>query len=117
MFDQVFAARSVGQHGGEQFAGGVELVEAGEDPAGELLLVVAARHDVAAEDVEPGVGLPDLLPEIGGGGAVGVGRIAGAVVVAAVEGQEDAVGAGEAGAHLHLAVADGEMHQRAAGEG
>ena len=37
--------------------------------------------------------------------------------MAAVEGQEAAVRAFKARAHAHLAVGDGEMHQRPAGEG
>ena len=49
-------------------------------------------------------------------------RVAGAAVgptgvAALVEGQELGAGAFQPGRHLHLAVADGEMHQGAAGEG
>jgi len=45
--------------------------------------------DKALEDVEPGVALPDLLPEVGAAPAAGVWRIASAAVLgAAVEREE-----------------------------
>src|SRR5699024_11316414 len=40
------------------------------------------------EDVQPCVPLQGLLPEVGGRGTIQVGRVARAVVVSAIEGQE-----------------------------
>jgi hypothetical protein len=39
-------------------------VVAGEDHLLDLLLLVAAADQVAAEDLQPGVALPHLLPEV-----------------------------------------------------
>jgi len=93
-------------------------VVAGEDHLLDLLLLVAAADQVAAEDLQPGVALPHLLPEVAGAvAALGVEGVAGAAVVAPVEGQEGGGGALQLGGHAHLAGAHGEMHQGAAGKG
>ena len=88
VLDQVFPARPFGEHGGAQLAGGVELVIAGEDQRLDLLLRVPLRDDVAAEDFEPAVALPDLLPQVARRMPVRVRRVARAAVVALVERQE-----------------------------
>ena len=49
----------------DQLSGGVELVVAGEDELFDLLLLVLLGHEVAAEDFQPAVPRPDLLPEVG----------------------------------------------------
>lgn len=67
---------------------------------GDLLATYGEEHGVSVND-------PVRL---------GVGRVAGAEIVALVEGQEAAVGAIKAGTHPHGAVADSEVDQRAAGE-
>ena len=117
MLDQVTLARPLLQHVGHQLAGGVELVIAGKDEAAELLLVVALADEVTAEDLQPAVALPHFLPQVVGGEAEGVGCVAGPARITAVEGQEVRRRAGQARAHHHFGLADGEMHQRAAGEG
>jgi hypothetical protein len=73
---------------------------------------------VAAEDLEPALALPDLFPEVGGAVATGgIPRIAGAAVVALVEGQEGGSLPFEPGRHVDLGVAHREMDEGAAGEG
>ena len=66
----------------------------------------------ASEDVQPGVALQDLLPQVRRRRAVRIGRVPGVMVVAPVERQEDGVLARQLGGHLHLAVGHREMHQR-----
>ena len=56
----------------------------------------------------------DALPEVVGHQAIGVGRVAGAVVVAQVERQEPGRLAFQVGAHLHALVVDGEVDDAAA---
>ena len=68
------------------------------------------------QDVEPALPRPDLFPQVGGGEACGVGRVAGAAVVAAVEWQEHRDRARQPGRHHHLGLADREMHERPARE-
>ena len=116
VLDQIAPAGAIFQHRRHQLPGRVELVETGEDPASQPLLLVLHRDQVATEDLQPAIPLPHLLPQIGGGRAVGVGRVAGAELMALVEGQEAAIRAVQARAHPHLAVADGEMHERPAWE-
>ena len=117
MFDQVFAARPFRQHRRQQPARRIQLMVARENPALQALLVITHRHQIAAQDFQPAIALPDFFPKIGGGGAIRVVRIARAEVSAPIEGQEFAVWPGQQRAHLHFAIAGGEMHQRAAGEG
>ena len=121
VLDQVAPAGAFFQHGLEQQAGHGQLVVAGEDDPADLLFLVALGDAVAAEDLQPAVALPHLFPEVGG--AVPLDhRVARAAVrpsgvAAAVEGQELGAGPLQAGGDLHLAVAHGEVHQGAAGEG
>ncbi|MNS11096.1 hypothetical protein D3C72_426280 [compost metagenome] len=89
---------------------------AGEDDAGDLLLGVPLGDQIAPQDFQPAVALPDLFPQIGRAMPVGVHRVALAAVVALVERQKPRRGTGQPGGHGHLAVADREVHQRAPGE-
>ena len=95
-----------------------QLVVAGKDQAADLLFLVSLRDAIAADDLQPAVALPHLLPEIGGA-MTRHHRVAGTAVGAAgigalVEGQELGAGPLQACGHLHFAVADGEVHQGAA---
>ncbi len=112
VLDQVAAADVVGVGVGEELADDVELVVAGEDQ--ELLLsplVVGFDDDlgVVFEDVGEAAAGEDLRPEVVGFEAIGVGRVAGAVVPALVEGEEPGVVAAEVGAEADLLVVDGEV--------
>ena len=121
MLHQVFLAWPFLQHALLQEPGDGELVVAGEKDPGDLLFLVALGDAIAAQDLQPAFAFPHLLPEVGGLVAITEG-IAFAAVLAAgvaafVEGQKHGAKAGEIGAHAHLAVAHGEMHQGATGEG
>ena len=96
-------ARPVREHGGLQLARDVELVVAREDDARDLLLLVALGDEVAAEDLEPALARPDLLPQVGGAVARrGSTGLPGAAVVALVEGQERRVAARRAASSCAL---------------
>lgn len=116
MLDQVLLARAFGQDRGHQLPGGVELVIAREDNGRHLLFAVTLGDQVAPEDLQPAVPGPDLLPQVGGAVPLGINRVAGAAVVAQVEGQEGRGRALQPGGHHHFAVADGEVDESAAGE-
>ena len=119
MLDQVALPRPLRQHVGHELARGVELVVAREDHALELLLVVALADQVAVQDVEPALPRPDLFPQVGGGEALGIGRVAGAartIPMAAVERQEHRGRPRQPCGHHHLGLADREMHERPARE-
>lgn len=62
MLNQVALAGTVFQHIGNQFMGGVQLVVAGKNEAGELLFTVALADRVAVKDFQPALTLPDLFP-------------------------------------------------------
>src|SRR5690606_8218375 len=83
---------------------------------GDLLLAVAPGNQVAAEDLQPAVARPDVLPQVGGAVALRVHWVSCPAVVALVEGQELGSRAGEPGSRPDRFVADGEVHQRAARE-
>ena len=91
VLDEVRVAGTLGAGGRLEPADGVPLVVAGEDDrAGLELRRVGrplARHDVdeAAQEVEPGVPRPDLLPQVAGPVAGRVGGVALAAGVATVE--------------------------------
>jgi hypothetical protein len=88
VLDQVLSSRLLRQHRGDQLPRGVELMVAGEDELLDTLLAVALGHHVAAEDLQPAVVLPDLLPQVAGAATARVGRVALGAVIAAVEGEE-----------------------------
>ena len=117
MLNQVALAGALLQHIGYQLPGDIKLVITREDESAELLLLVALADEIAAEDFQPAIALPDFLPQVIGGEAERIGRIARAAGMAPVEGQENRVGAGQLGAHHHFRLTDGEMHQCPAGEG
>ena len=116
MLHQILAARPLGQHRRHQLAGDDKLVIAREYPAHQLLLVVADRHQIAAENLQKAVALPHLLPKVIGGDA-GIGWIADAAGVALVERQERGIQPGQARRHRGFGIAHREVHQSTAGEG
>ena len=122
---EVAVAGAFGAGGLDELVDDVPLVVAGEQQgladfpfAGDGVGRVAdLQVQELADDVQPGVTLQDLLPQVAGGRALGVDRVPGMAVVAEVEGQEVGVLALELGGHLDFVVADGEVHQGAAAEG
>ena len=113
VLDEVPPAGTVFGRVGQQLAHHVELVVARPD----LLPALPAGAPVLLDD-DPGVVLQDVgqapagedaLPEVVGLEAVGVGRVAGTVVAALVEGQEPRCLAPEMRAEAHLVVIDGEV--------
>lgn len=65
-------------------------------------------------EVEDAITRPDLFPEIGGGKAFEAGRVACALLVAAVEGDETGGGAFEFGGEVDEVGIDGEVGEAAA---
>ena len=104
-------------HIGEQLADDVELVVARPDLGGALAPgpLVADLDDlgVVLEDVGQPIAGQDLLPQVVGLEPIGVRRVAGPVVPAAVEGQEPRGPPGEVGAELGLLVVEGEVDDAA----
>ena len=98
------------------------LMEPGEQGDSLLGLLVLVGVDEIAQDVEPGVALPHLLPQIRGLVAVDwrwwVARSSWmtGTRAALIEGEEPGLLPGEPGGHGHVVRVDGEMHERAAGE-
>jgi hypothetical protein len=88
MLGQVLAAGPLGQYRDHELAGDIELVEAREEDLLDPLLAVALGHQIAPQDLQPTLPLPDGLPEIGGPVPVRVRRVARPARVAPVEGQE-----------------------------
>jgi hypothetical protein len=66
MLDEELATRALLQNLGLQFSGGIELVIAGEDGVGDLLLIVAPGDRIATDDFEPAIPLPNLFPKVAG---------------------------------------------------
>ena len=117
MLDQVLAARAVLQHRPLELARHVQLVVARKDDALDLLFLVALGDQVAAQDFQPAVNRPDLLPQVGGAvAAQRIDRVAGRALVAQVEGQKHGSCAIEPRHHRHFAVADGKVNQGAGGK-
>lgn len=78
-----------------------------------IILLFVFVNEVLNE-VENAVTRPDLFPEIGGGKAFEAGRVARAVFVAAVEGNEAGGGAFEFGGEVDEVGIDGEVGETAA---
>ncbi len=76
------------EHGLHQGTGGIELVVAREQNGLDLLLGIPLGDQVAADDFQPAVALPDLLPQVRDAVTVGIGRVTGATPVAHIERQE-----------------------------
>ena len=117
VLDQVAPARPVGTRIGQHLPHDIDLVIARPDLlafflAGAWILL----HDnlrVIFQDVgQPRRG-EHLFPEVVGLEAVRVGRVAGAVLVTLVEGQEPRAFARKLGAHPHLAIVHREVHRAA----
>ena len=113
MLNQVFAARAIGQHGGLQLARHVQLVVARKDDALDLFFPIAHGNQVTAQNLQPAVTRPHLLPQVGRTVAASrVDRVARCAIVAQVEGQEHSGRAVQPGDHRHFLVAHRKMHQR-----
>ena len=123
MLDEVVLARASGACCRFKATHGVPLVEAREDDDFVLLCVgrrcALRRFDVdeAAEQVEPGMTLPHLFPQVVGAIPVLVRWVPLALVVAHVEGKKHGVVASETCCHHHLIGVDGEVDDGASGEG
>ena len=113
MLNQIVLARAVCTHIGNQLANDVQLMEAREN---QRLAVLAV--DELLNDVQRTVLLQHLLPQVGSGIAVRVGRITLAAVVASavaalVEGQEERITLVQACGHEHIGVVNAEVRQDA----
>ena len=86
----------------------------GPPPPARLLVLRFHHLGVVLQDVGQALPAQHLPPQVVGLDAAGVGRVAGAVVPAAVEGQEPGCLAGEAGAEPDLAFVHGEVGDAAA---
>src|SRR5262249_31950058 len=62
VLDEVFLPGAFGENGRLELPRRVKLVEAREYDSVDLLLVVALRDDVAAQDLKPTLALPDRFP-------------------------------------------------------
>src|SRR5699024_1006334 len=119
---QVGVAGPFSAGGAHQIRDGAPLVVAGEPHLGGGVLLSGDRVggllvfevDELGEDLQPGVSLQDLLPQVGGRYGAVDGRVTAAVVVAPVEGKEAGGAPGQFGGHEHLVGGDSEVHQGAA---
>ena len=116
VLDQVASADAVCTHVGKQLLHDVELVVAREDlflsrPA----VLVAFRYDlrVVLDDLGQLALFEDALPQIVGHEAGRIRRVARAVLIALVEGQEEALLSRKLRAELNRRVVNGEMHHAA----
>ena len=118
VLDQVTTARAVVTCVGQQAAHHVELMVARPDlgplPPARLLVLRLHHLGVVLQDVGQALPAQHLPPQVAGLDAAGVGRVAGAVVPAAVEGQEPGGLAAEVGAELDLALVHREVGDAAA---
>jgi len=122
VLDEIAMTDALFPGGGEELAHDVELVVAREDlgsqtslallPAG-LLILPFDDLGVVFEDVGEALAGKHFFPEIGGFEAVGIGRIARAVVPAFVEGQEPRGFALQVGTHPHFLVIHGKVDDAA----
>ena len=112
MLDQILLPGALGQHRRQQLARGIELVIARENDLLDLLPAIALGHDIAADNLQPAIARPHLLPQVGGAMPVGIHRIARRTVIAAIERQKSRRYAQQARGHQRRAVAQREMHQR-----
>jgi len=114
MLDKVPAADTTLACVRQQFVHDVQLVIAGKDLFADWMPGnVGFLHDlcVVLDNVGDTLTGQCLGPEIPRLDASGVGRVAGAVIVPLVEGQEDGFLAGQLGAELDLVVIHGKVHQ------
>ena len=112
---QVLVPRALGARGRDELRHHLPLVVAGEDDP--LLLLFLLQVDKAPEDLQEAVAAQHPLPQVAGAVAQRVRRVACALVVPQVEGQEHGLGAGQPRGHVDLVGADGEVHQRPPLEG
>ena len=118
VLDEVALPRPVGLDVGEGLADDAQLVVAGPDRAARFAagdgVLFLDDLGVIFEDVGEAGGGEDFLPEVVGFEALGVGRVARAVVAPFVEGQEPGGFALQFGAKVDFEVIDGEVDGAAA---
>ena len=118
VLDQVAPARAVYGGVGEQAAHHFELMVArpnlGAVGAPGLGVLEGHHLGVVLQDVGEAAALQHLPPQVVDRQSVRIGRVAGAVVPAAVEGQEPRSLAGQVGAETHLALVGGEVRHATA---
>ena len=118
VLDQVALARAAAPRVDQKAANHVELVVArphlAPAPPARLLVLPLHHLGVVLEDVGQALRGQHLAPQVVGLDAAGVGRVAGAVVPAPVEGQEPRGLAPEVGAEADLALVHGEVGDAAA---
>ena len=122
MLDEVAVARSVGACRGGEGGDRAPLVKArkadlrtvGHFSRERIGLLLVVRVHELREDLQPRVAVEHVLPEVGGAGLLAVRRVAGASVVAAVEGQEGGRIADEPGRHRDVVLRERKMYECAA---
>ena len=123
MLDEIVFAGAMLAHIRFQPMHDIALMVAGEDqrlaldfaPA-KVDFVLLQVHE-AAQNVQQRVFGENVFPQVGRAVAVGIGRVAGAVVTALVEGQEARLAAVEARGHPDFIGVYGEVNEGAALEG
>ena len=118
MLDQILRADSSAGSIGQEFLHHVQLVVAGPYLfpllAARLVFLFLHYLSVVLDDVGEAFAGDDLLPQVVGLEAVGVGWIASAVIPSLVEGQEPRRLPLEVRTELHLVVIHGEMSEASA---
>jgi len=76
VLDEELAARALFKNLGLKLAGGVKLVIAGENDFRDLLFLVAPGDQIAAQDFQPAIALPNFFPQIARAVAMRVRRVA-----------------------------------------
>ena len=113
MLDQVAPARAVAARVGEKRAHHVELVVARPDlgprPAAGSVVLRGEKVRVVLQDVGQALAGEDPPPQVVGLEAVGIGRVAGPVVPAHVEGEEPGRLAPQVRTELHLVLVHREV--------
>jgi len=101
----------------QRLAHHIQLVIARENLVAALLAalgILALRNlGVVLQNIGQAFTAEGFLPQVGGLEAVGIGRIARAIVPAFVEGQEPRIGALQVRAHAHFLVIHGKVHHTA----
>src|ERR1035441_6231507 len=111
MLDQVFATRTVFEYRCLQIPGDVELMIAGEDDLGDLLLFITLRDQIPAQDLQPTFTSPHLFPYISRGMTLRIYRIAGAALIALIEWQKLRSRPFQLRRHVNFLVGYGEVDQ------
>ena len=109
MLDEVSLSGALGRDVAEKLAHRLQLVVPGPD------LLLPDLLGVVLDNVCEALRRQGLLPEVIGPEALGVGRVAGAPVMALVKGQEYGLQAGQFGAETYPVLVDGHVGGAASG--